>query len=87
MVQAVLNHFPAGTRVSTPAGGFVIWVQLPGEVDSLVLYQRALAFGITLASGYIFSASDKYRHFILLNAGYMNFAGERALARLGELVK
>ena len=87
MVQSVLNHFPAGTRVSTPTGGFVIWVQLPGEVDSLVLYQRALAAGITLAPGYIFSASDKYRHFIRLNAAYMNFAGERALAHLGELAE
>lgn len=86
MVQAVMHHFPAGTRVSTPAGGFVIWVQLPGEVDSLVLYQRALSSGITLAPGYIFSAADKYRNFIRLNAAYMNFAGERALARLGALV-
>ena len=86
MVQGVLTHFPAGTRVSAPAGGFVLWVQLPGEVDSLALYQRALAAGITVAPGYIFSAGDKYRHFIRLNAAYMNFAGERALARLGELV-
>ena len=87
MVQAVLRYFPEGTRVSSPAGGFVVWVQLPGEVDSLVLYQRALAAGITLAPGHIFSATAKYRSFIRLNAAYMNFAGERALARLGELVQ
>ena len=85
MAQAVLHYFPAGTRVTSPAGGFVIWVQMPEEVDSLVLYQRALAAGITLAPGYIFSASPKYRNFIRLNAAYMNFAGERALARLGEM--
>jgi DNA-binding transcriptional MocR family regulator len=85
MVQAVLRYFPPGTRVSSPTGGFVVWVQLPGEVDSLVLYQRALAAGITLAPGYIFSATPKYRSFIRLNAAYMNFAGERALARLGEM--
>ena len=85
MVQAVLRYFPPGTRVSSPAGGFVVWVQLPGEVDSLALYQRALAAGITLAPGYIFSATPKYRSYIRLNAAYMNFAGERALARLGEL--
>ncbi len=87
MAQAVLRYFPAGTRVTSPAGGFVIWVQMPEEVDSLVLYQRALSAGITLAPGYIFSASPKYRNFIRLNAAYMNFAGERALARLGELAR
>jgi DNA-binding transcriptional MocR family regulator len=86
MAQAVLHYFPAGTRVTSPAGGFVIWVQLPNEIDSLVLYQRALAAGITLAPGYIFSATPKYRSFIRLNAAYMNFAGERALARLGDMV-
>jgi len=86
MVQAVLRYFPEGTRVSSPAGGFVVWVQLPGEVDSLALYQRALAAGITLAPGYIFSATPKYRSFIRLNAAYMSFAGERALARLGEMI-
>jgi DNA-binding transcriptional MocR family regulator len=86
MAQAVLRYFPPGTRVSTPSGGFVVWVQLPGEVDSLALYQRAIAAGITLAPGHIFSATDKYRSFIRLNAAYMNFVSERALARLGALV-
>jgi len=86
MTQAVLNFFPAGTRVSSPAGGFVLWVQLPNEMDSLILYQRALAAGITVAPGYIFSATPKYRSFIRLNAAYMNFAGEHALAKLGELI-
>jgi DNA-binding transcriptional MocR family regulator len=86
MAQTVLRYFPPGTRVSTPSGGFVVWVQLPGEVDSLALYQRAIAAGITLAPGHIFSASDKYRSFIRLNAAYMNFVSERALARLGALV-
>jgi DNA-binding transcriptional MocR family regulator len=87
MTQAVLRYFPPETRVSSPSGGFVIWVQLPGQVDSLALYQRALAAGITLAPGYIFSATSKYRSFIRLNAAYMNFAGERALAKLGALVE
>jgi DNA-binding transcriptional MocR family regulator len=86
MTQAVLNFFPSGTRVSSPAGGFVLWVQMPDEMDSLVLYQRALAAGITVAPGYIFSATPKYRNFIRLNAAYMNFAGERALAKLGDMV-
>lgn len=86
MAQAILRYFPAGTRVTTPQGGFVLWVQLPKQVDSLALYEKALQAGITLAPGYMFSPTPKYRNFIRLNAAYMNFSSERALQRLGNLV-
>ena len=39
MAQAVLRYFPAGTRVTSPLGGFVLWVQLPERVDSLELFR------------------------------------------------
>lgn len=86
MARAVVRNFPEGTLVTHPQGGFVLWVQLPGEVDSLALYNQAVQAGITLAPGYIFSASNSYRSFIRLNAAYWSFASERALQRLGELV-
>ncbi|MHC1781639.1 MAG: PLP-dependent aminotransferase family protein [Anaerolineaceae bacterium] len=85
MAQAIQRYFPAGTRLTKPLGGFVLWVQLPEEVDSLVLYEKALHEGIVIAPGYMFSTTDKYRNFIRLNAAYMNFATERAVARLGVL--
>lgn len=86
MANAVLDCFPEGTRVTSPSGGFVLWVQLPEKVDSLTLYHKALDAGITLAPGYIFSATPKYSNFIRLNAAYMNFSAHRALERLGEIV-
>ena len=85
MAQAVQRYFPAGTRLTKPLGGFVLWVQLPERVDSLVLYEKALRAGISIAPGYMFSTTDKYRSFIRLNAATMRFATERAVARLGEL--
>lgn len=87
MAQSILAHFPAGTRVTTPQGGFVLWVQLPEHVDSLQLYHRALQSGITIAPGYIFSATARFRNFIRLNAAYMNFAVEKSLLRLAALAK
>lgn len=87
MQQALLDAFPDGTRVTSPAGGFVLWVQLPERVDSLELYRRALAAGITLAPGSIFSATDKYRNYIRLNAAFWSEGNRGALARLGELVR
>jgi len=86
MSQAVLETFPEGTRVTSPQGGFVLWVQLPEQVDSLVLYKMALKAGITLVPGYIFSPNDRYRSFIRLNAAYWSPKNERALLRLGGLV-
>jgi DNA-binding transcriptional MocR family regulator len=87
MTQAVTRYFPPGTRVTRPAGGFVLWVQLPEQVDSLELYRQALKAGVTLAPGYIFSAKQQYRNFIRLNAAVWTREVERAIARLGELAR
>ena len=86
MAHAVVRTFPEGTLVTNPQGGFVLWVQMPERVDSLDLFRRAVQAGITLAPGYIFSATPKYRNFIRLNAAYWSFSAERVLRQLGELV-
>src|SRR5690606_20726353 len=63
MIGAVMRQFPPGTRITQPAGGFVVWVELDPAVDSLELARRARAEGISIAPGPIFSATQKYRHF------------------------
>ena len=87
MAQAVLKHFPEGTRVTSPRGGYVLWVQLPEGVDSLALYTQAMAQGIGIAPGYMFSATPKYRNFIRLNAAFWSYSALGALERLAGLVK
>ena len=67
MRVVVTRFFPSGTRVSTPVGGYVLWVELPLKVDSMKLYQIVLDKGITIGPGYMFSISDSYRNFIRLN--------------------
>lgn len=87
MSDAVLRHFPEGTRASQPAGGFVLWVELPGQVDSFALAQRALARGISVAPGPLFSASGKFANFIRLScARVWDDRLERALAALAGLL-
>ena len=86
MAQAVLTHFPEGTRVSHPNGGYVLWVQLPSHIDALQLYKQALNAGITLAPGHIFSATDQFNNFIRLNAASWNFRASQAVQVLGTLV-
>jgi len=57
--EEVLARFPDGTRVSAPRGGFVLWIELPPEVDAMVLQERALARGVAIAPGPIFSARQQ----------------------------
>jgi DNA-binding transcriptional MocR family regulator len=87
MSDAVMRYFPEGTRLTRPTGGFILWVQLPEQVDSLELYKMALQGGITLAPGHVFSATYQFSNFIRLNAATFNYSTERALERLGEMSK
>ncbi len=80
--------FPAGTRVSDPEGGVVLWVELPGRADGVALFEKALTHRVGIAPGVIFSARGDYRQFIRLSAGVRWSEGvERALWLLGELVE
>ena len=87
MSQAILAHFPEGTRITEPGGGFVLWVQLPGKLDSVLLYQEALKAFIAIAPGYLFSPSHKFNDFIRLNAACWSEQSEQDLIRLGMVVK
>lgn len=84
--QAVIRVFPSGTRITRLSGGFVLWVQLPENVDSLELYALALKNNITITPGYLFSPTNQFSNFIRLNAAAWNYPIERAVRRLGELV-
>ncbi|WP_369679465.1 aminotransferase class I/II-fold pyridoxal phosphate-dependent enzyme, partial [Burkholderia ubonensis] len=86
MSAMVRRFFPDGTRLSQPQGGYVLWVELPPQVDAMRLYQLALAQRITVGPGHMFSTSGDYRHFIRLNYSYPWSAQiEQALKVLGRL--
>lgn len=88
MTDAVTRYFPQGTRITRPQGGFVIWVELPDEVDGFELARRALARGISIAPGPIFSATQKYRNFLRLScACEWNARTEAAVAALGGMIR
>ena len=87
MSEAILEHFPEGTRITEPGGGFVLWVQLPKKLDSMLLYQEALKAFIAVAPGYLFSPSRKFNDFVRLNASCWSEKAEVDVARLGKVVK
>jgi DNA-binding transcriptional MocR family regulator len=86
VVLAISRYFPGGTKVTRPAGGFVLWVELPKGVDSIELYRKALAEKISIAPGPIFSAKQKYQNFIRISCGQpWSNRLEQALVTLGRL--
>lgn len=85
MGEAIGKYFPEGTRVTRPAGGFVVWVEMPERVNALKLYELAIGHRIAIAPGPIFSASGKYRNNIRLNAAHWSEKIEEAVQTLGGL--
>jgi DNA-binding transcriptional MocR family regulator len=84
--QSIGRYFPSGTRVSRPAGGYMLWVEMPKKVDAIALHRSALAEGISILPGNLFSASGRYKNYIRISCGRLWVsAHEKALETLGRL--
>jgi DNA-binding transcriptional MocR family regulator len=84
--EEIAASFPAGTAVSDPRGGFLLWVTLPREVDAMQLQAAAAKRGIIIAPGPVFAAGQRYKNYLRLNCGFpwsAQIAG--AVRTLGEL--
>lgn len=82
----ISDTFPRGTRVSDPASGFTLWVELPEHLNAMALFQRCAAEGITFGPGALFTATDRYHHCLRLSfAAAWGEAEQQALARIGQL--
>ena len=86
--QAILRHFPEGTRLSRPQGGFILWAELPAGVDTLQLHRDALRHHINTAPGALFSVKDRYRNCLRMNCGIpWSEPVDAALHTLGGLAR
>jgi DNA-binding transcriptional MocR family regulator len=85
MADAVVRYFPAGTCMTRPLGGFILWVEMPSGTDAIQLYHRALERGISIVPGPLFSLSRKYVNHIRLSAAFWDERMERGIRTLGEL--
>ena len=84
--RAVIRFFPTDIRVTDPAGGYLLWIELPETVDALKLYRKALEEGMAITPGHLFSAGDRYRNFIRLNAANWSDEALPSIQRLGRVV-
>ncbi|MDR3002666.1 MAG: PLP-dependent aminotransferase family protein [Acidovorax sp.] len=85
--QAVARYFPVSSRFSLPRGGLSLWVELPPAISTMALYDEALARGVRIAPGPMFSNTGRYENFIRLSCGLpFTSAVEQAYQTLGALM-
>jgi DNA-binding transcriptional MocR family regulator len=83
---AVRRWLPQTVIRAYPGGGYFLWVEFPDDIDAMELHRLAIAEGISITPGPIFSASRAFRNCIRLNCGHPWSAqidgAIRALSRL-----
>jgi len=87
MAEAVATYFPLGTRLSMPAGGLTLWIELPDKLPSMQVFEAALQEGILIAPGSMFSNSSRFDHFVRVSCGWRyTDVLDDAVRRLGRIV-
>lgn len=87
VAEAVAREFPAGTRLSLPPGGMLLWVELPAGTRAMDVFEQALTEGIRVAPGPMFSNSNRYDHFLRLSCTEADAQrSDQAVHTLGKIV-
>jgi DNA-binding transcriptional MocR family regulator len=86
--RAIGEYFPEEIKLSTPKGGFILWLELARHIDTYQLYQEAMHYKMSIAPGTMFTLQDRYQNCMRLSYG-MQWTPEvdRGLKKLGNLVK
>ncbi|MEL3928559.1 PLP-dependent aminotransferase family protein [Aeromonas enteropelogenes] len=87
MRAALLRLLPGEVSISSPDGGYFLWLEFDPRLDSRSLHARALASGFSLAPGALFSSKGLHNHCLRLNSSHhWSDQLEAALTRLAELI-
>jgi DNA-binding transcriptional MocR family regulator len=86
--QSLARHFPKGTQVTSPTGGFALWIRLPDKQSGLSLYETAFQRGIAILPGHAFAIDDRYADHIRISCGHpWSQRLEGAVQTLGSLLE
>lgn len=87
-LDAISRTFPGGTRAVEPAGGYMLWVELPASATVLDLRERAKAERIVFADGAAFFAEPQKSAFLRLNCAKASEAElVQGIETLGALLR
>ncbi|HZZ86497.1 MAG TPA: PLP-dependent aminotransferase family protein [Anaeromyxobacteraceae bacterium] len=87
-IELLSRTLPEGCSLVRPAGGCLLWLQLPEGTDASQLFRLAVAQGTVVAPGEIFSTDPAARGCVRINAGNPLTPERRAaLKGLAELAR
>ena len=86
--HSIMDYFPENTKIVTPQGGFMLWVELDKQIDTTELYYRAMQRKISIAPGRMFTLQEQYTNCMRLSYGqrWTPLLEER-LKQLGDIIK
>ena len=88
MVSLLKKYMPAGVSWTYPEGGLFLWLTLPPEVDTVALYDKALAAGVAYVAGSFFYVDGSHRNTMRLNFSFIEESKmEPGVALLAQLMQ
>ena len=71
MVSLLEKYMGEGVSWTYPDGGLFLWLTLPEQVDTVALYDRALAAGVAYVAGSFFYTDGSHRNTMRLNFSFV----------------
>ena len=71
MVSLLEKYMPDGVSWTHPDGGLFLWVTLPEGIDTVAMYDSALAAGVAYVAGSFFFPDGSHRNTMRLNFSYL----------------
>jgi 2-aminoadipate transaminase len=85
---ALTQHMPEGVSWTEPTGGFLTWLTLPEELDTLAMRPAAIEAGVAYVPGPPFHVGDPGRNTLRLSFSHLTEAElETAVERLAAVVR
>jgi DNA-binding transcriptional MocR family regulator len=85
-LHVINEYFPADTKVTSPQGGMQLWVELNHKIDTMQLYNVAIANKVNISPGRTYTLQNQYNNCFKLSYGMVwNAKIENALKSLGKL--
>jgi 2-aminoadipate transaminase len=86
--DALERHMPEGAEWTQPAGGFLTWLTLPAQVDTMAMRPAALEAGVAYVPGPPFFVGDQGQNTMRLSFSHLTEPDlEAAVERLAEVVR
>ena len=82
MLALLERYMPQGVSWTHPEGGLFLFVTLPEKIDTVALYERALAAGVAYVAGSFFYPDGSHRNTMRLNFSFLDASRMEAGIRL-----